>query len=154
MTILFEIEHEQDTSWTRQRIGLLPGIGDNAHEMVRLSDRIGRIAEMISAPEQTRASRGLLPCGVLRIAIETRIARLMNDADNALASHRDKVRPHQVVVRKIDYVTGGKRTRWHHENENGSAQDRKFHSEGNRWADIEQSKRILQVIFSTVQSAR
>ncbi len=120
--------------------------------MVRLSDRIGRIAEMISAPEQTRASRGLLPCGVLRIAIETRIARLMNDAENALASHRDKVRPHQVVVRKIDYVTGGKRTRWHQENENGSTQDRQFHSAGNGCAHIEQSKRILQEIFSTVQS--
>jgi hypothetical protein len=76
----------------------------------------------------------------------------MNDAENALASHRDKVRPHQVVVRKIDYVTGGKRTRWHQENENGSTQDRQFHLAGNGCADIEQSKRILQEIFSTVQS--
>src|SRR5205085_1023338 len=128
MTVLFEIEHEQDARWSRQRTGLRPRIGDDTEEMIGLPHGIGRISVMICPPKQARLGGGLLSGGILRIAIETRVGRLMNDADNPLAFHRGKIRPHQVVMRKINNVAGGKRARWQREKKTGSTNNRQFHS--------------------------
>jgi len=92
--------------------------------MIGLPHGIGSISVMISAPKQARLGGGLLSGGILRIAIETRIGRLMNDADNPLAFHRVKIRPHQIVMRKINDVAGGKRARWQCEKKTGSTKDR------------------------------
>ena len=83
---------------------------------------------MISSPKQARLGGGLLSEGILHIPIEARVSRLMNDADDPFAFHRGKIRPHQVVMRKIDDVAGGKRARWQHEKKTGSTKDRQFHS--------------------------
>src|SRR5205814_2803337 len=128
MTVLFEIEHEQDARRTRQRSGLRPRVSDNTQKMIGLPHGIGRISVMISAPKQARLDGGLLSGGILRIAIETRVGRLMNDADNPLAFHCGKIRPHQIVMRKINDVAGGKRARWQREKKTGSTKDRQFHS--------------------------
>ena len=95
--------------------------------MLGLPDRIRRVGVMISAPEQTRPSRGLLPRGVLRIAIEPRIGRLMNDADNALASHRGKVRTHQVVMRQIHDGAIGEGANLQRLKQKENAENGKFH---------------------------
>ena len=67
--------------------------------MFGLANRIGGVAEMVGAPEQSDARRVVLPRTVIRIAIEPRIRRFMNDADNALALHSFEIDPHQIVMR-------------------------------------------------------
>src|SRR5205809_6037316 len=104
MTILFEIQHEQDPIGTRQWVGLGPCAGDHTEKMIGLPDRIGRVSIMISAPEQTRPSGGLLPCEGLRITIEPLIGCLINNTEDDFALHRGTARTHQIVMRESDYV--------------------------------------------------
>src|SRR5438105_9947552 len=95
--------------------------------MFRLANGIGRVAVMISAPEQAGADRGGLPLAVIRIAIEARIGAFVNDADNSLPLHRGKVHSHQIVMRKVDDAVprlGADQQRLKHEK---NSKNRKLH---------------------------
>jgi hypothetical protein len=115
--------------------------------MISLPHGIGRISVMISAPKQARLSGSLLSHRILGIAIEARIGRLMDDADDPLAFHTGKIRPHQVVMRKINNIAAGERARWQRENQTGTTQDRQSHSTRNSSAVIGQCRLICKLIF-------
>ena len=98
--------------------------------MLGLSDRIGGIAKMIRAPEQSGAGGGRLAGAVIRIAIEARIGGLMNHADNALAFHSFEIDPHQIVVRQIHDAVPCETGRTEGDERNKNASREKFHSRG------------------------
>ena len=127
MTILFEIEHEQDTSRTRRRIGLRPCAGDNAEKMIGLSDGIGSVRVVIGAPEQTRVRGSLLPKDVLRIALERGIRGFMNYTDNSFVFHRHEIGTHQVVMRKIDDGAIGEGANLQRLKQKENAENGRFH---------------------------
>src|SRR5205085_3243070 len=79
--------------------GPAPVRSDHAQEMLGLANGVGRIAKMISAPEQTGARGGGLASAIVGVALEARITRFMNDGDNAFAFHCFEIDPHQIVVR-------------------------------------------------------
>src|SRR5688572_18706639 len=92
MAVLFEIEDEQHT--TGMNVRTLVGRCDGAKEMLGLADGIGRVGEVIGAPEKAGASRGSLPSGVISIANTRWVSRLMNYADDALPLHQLEVDLH------------------------------------------------------------
>src|SRR5581483_1071486 len=98
MSILFEIEHQQNTRISRGRTSLRPGIGYNTEKMVSLPDRISRVGVMIRAPQQAGLERSQFAIEIFRIALKPRIGRFMNHPDNAFTFHRGKIRPHHVVM--------------------------------------------------------
>src|SRR5205814_10662929 len=65
MTVLFEIEHEQNARRTRQRSVLRPRVGDNTEKMIGLPHGIGRISVMISPPDRARRGGGLRSGGIV-----------------------------------------------------------------------------------------
>src|SRR5205809_2920822 len=100
MTVLFEIEDEQDARRPRQRTGLRPRVGDNTEKMIGLPHGIGRVSVMISSQKQARLGGGLLSGGIVHVAIEARVGRLMNDADDPYDLKRCNMQQNQVVMQK------------------------------------------------------
>src|SRR5205085_6358825 len=82
VSVSLEIEHEQNAA--RLNGGATPVRRDNAEEMFRLANRIGGVAEMIGAPEESGARCRRLARPVIGVSIKARIGRFMNHADNAL----------------------------------------------------------------------
>src|SRR5882757_5697203 len=84
VTILFEIEYQQDTCARPHRgIGLCPGTGDNTEEMISLPNWITSVSVMICSPEQSRLQRPHLPVQILWVANGGRVRRFVNDTDDA-----------------------------------------------------------------------
>jgi hypothetical protein len=96
--------------------------------MLGLADGIGRIGEMIRAPEKARARRRGLPRAVIGITHARRISGFVNDADNALPLHQFEVDLHQIVMRHVHHgVRPGEGRRWQREKKGENANDGKFH---------------------------
>src|SRR4029077_16797770 len=105
MTVLFEIEYEQDTcARSHRRISLCPGTGDNTEEMISLPNWITSVSVVIRSPEQSRLQRPHLPVQILWVANEGRIRRFVNRTNNALTFHCGEIGTHHVVMRQIHYV--------------------------------------------------
>src|SRR2546421_4147715 len=125
MPVLFEIEHKQNAA--RLDGGAAPVHRDDIQKMFGLADRISGVAEMVSAPEQTRARSRRLAGAVIRVAIEARISRFVNHADKALALHGFELDAHQVVVRKIHYAVPNEPRRDRHEKDKKNVHGEKIH---------------------------
>ena len=111
MRVLFEIEHEQNAGpiffLVRRGIHNRMRRSDRGEEVVRLLDRIRGVAKMIRAPQQTGSRRFQLSLGIAPVALQTRKARLVNDADDAFALHRHEVHSHQIIVRQVHDAVAG-----------------------------------------------
>src|SRR4030095_8605296 len=95
--------------------------------MISLTDRIGSVGVVIGSPKQTCTCRRLLAFKIFRIAYEMRIRGFMNHTENAFAFHRDKIRPHHVVMRKIHHVAGGKGARRSQKKQSCGPEDGQLH---------------------------
>src|SRR5438552_14189618 len=94
--------------------------------MIGLRNRIGAVAKMVRAPQQPGLRRGRLSLKISPVALQAREGRFVNDADDALAFHRDKIDPHQIVMRQVHDAVAGDRTKWENrEREKGSSEE--FH---------------------------
>lgn len=113
MIVHFEIENEQNAGtvflFVRSRIHQRMRRGDDRQKVVGLLNRIGAVREMIRAPQQTGPHRLSLPFGVTRVALVFWKTGFVNHADNAFASHRDKVYPHQIVMGQVHDAVAGER---------------------------------------------
>src|SRR6266478_1496337 len=102
--------------------------------MIGLRNRTRAVAKMVCAPQQTGLRRGPLSLKISPVALQARKCRFVNHSDDALAFHRDKIDPHQIVMRQVHDAVAGKGAEWEkHEREKGSSEE--FHG-GKRNARI------------------
>src|SRR6266404_7440115 len=93
--------------------------------MVGLRNRICAVAKMVCAPQQTGLRRGRLSLKISPVALQAWECRFVNDADDALAFHRDKIDAHQIVMRQVHDAVAGKGAERHEQNEKNTRE--KFH---------------------------
>src|SRR6266446_7433617 len=93
--------------------------------MIGLRNRICAVAIMVRAPQQPGLRRGRLSLKTSPIALQARKGRFVNHADDAFAFHRDKIDPHQIVMRQVHDAVAGEGEEWHEQNEKNTSE--KFH---------------------------
>src|ERR1700730_16367245 len=130
MAILFEIENEQHARpfflCFMRAAGQRMRRTDDGQKMIGLLNRIGAVAEMIRAPQQTGAHGVDLPFSISPIALQARKTRFVNHTDNAFVFHSDKIDAHQIVVRQVyDAVAGDCAKRKERKSEESASE--KFH---------------------------
>src|SRR6266478_9924374 len=102
--------------------------------MIGLRNRIRAVAKMVRAPQQPGLRRGRLSLKISPVALQAWECRFVNDADDALAFHRDEIDAHQIVMRQVHDAVAGKGAEWEkREREKGSSEE--FHG-GKRNARI------------------
>src|SRR6266404_9513299 len=98
--------------------------------MIGLRNRIRAVAKMVRTPQQPGLRRGRLSLKISPVALKAWKCRFVNDADDALAFHRDKIDAHQIVMRQVDDAVAGEGAKWENrEREKGSSEE--FHRREN-----------------------
>src|SRR5438067_1037807 len=145
--VLFEIEHEQDAARLNGRSA--PVRLHDAEKMLGLANGIGGVAEMVGAPEQSGPRRRGLPGAVISIAIEPRISRFVNDADNSFPFHSLEIDPHQIVMRQVHDAVSGEGRSNERGQEERNANGKKSHRADDNWRR-EAHKRKREVCGYTI----
>src|SRR6266404_4262016 len=94
--------------------------------MIGLRNRICAVAKMVRAPQQPGLRRGRLSLKISPVALQARKGRFVNDADDALAFHRDKIDPHQIVMRQVHDTVAGEGAKWE-KRDRGNDSSEEFH---------------------------
>jgi hypothetical protein len=116
--------------------------------MLGLANGIGRVGEVISAPEQAGAGGLGLARPVIGVANARRIGGFMNDADDALPLHQFEVDLHQIVMRHVHHGIGhGEERHWPGENEGQDTSSKKFHRADDNWRVPADKRKAVTVVL-------